>query len=91
MSPTTIARLRGLKPGEACRWYAGDIIADIENSAPACAQLLTDLHGEVLSLEKRGFLVLTTRKASREVRPRRVGGPPRRVEVTEYTAMRVQP
>jgi hypothetical protein len=93
MSPTTSARLRGLKPGEFCRWYAGDIAGDIKSSAaiPAYAQLLTDLHREVVTLEKQGFLVLSTRKASREIPPQGEGDKPQRVTFNVYVATRVQP
>jgi hypothetical protein len=90
MSPTVIDRLRGLKRGEGCLWYRGDIVADIKNSAgiPAYAKLLTDLHREVLALEKQGLIRLSTRKARREVRPRHEGDKPQRVEFIEYTAVR---
>jgi hypothetical protein len=92
MSPTTIDRLRDLKPGEACRWYAGDIAGDIKNSAaiPAYAKLLTDLHREVLALAREGDFALSTAKTIRAVKPRREGEKPQRVEVTEYFARRVR-
>jgi hypothetical protein len=88
MSPTTIDRLRGLKPGEACRWYAGDLLSDIKNSSaiPAYVKLLTDLHREVLALKRGGDLVLSTAKTLRAVKPRCEGEKPQRVEVTEYFA-----
>jgi hypothetical protein len=93
MSPTTITRLRGLKPGEVCRWYAGDIVGDIKNSAaiPAYAQLLTDLHREVVALEKQGFLTLSTRKTSREIPPQGEGDKPQRVTFNVHVATRAQP
>jgi hypothetical protein len=88
MSPTTIDRLRGLKPGGVLRWYCGDIASDIKNSSaiPAYAKLLTDLHREVLALERGGDLVLSTAKTLHAVKPRREGERAQRVEVTEYFA-----
>jgi hypothetical protein len=88
MSPTVIDRLRGLKRGEACLWYRGNLPADIKSSSGLYAKLLTDLHTEVLTLEKQGLIKLSTRKASREVPPKRDGDKPQRVEFLEYTAVR---
>jgi hypothetical protein len=91
MSPTTVARLSGLKPGEVCRWYAGDIVRDAQNAdTPNSNALLKALHEDVLALARGGGFALSTNKAMRAVKPRREGGKPQRVEVTEYFATRVK-
>jgi hypothetical protein len=92
MSPTTAARLRGLKPSEVCRWYAGDIVRDAQNAdTPNSNALLKALHSDVLALEREGAVTLSTGKTIRAVPPRREGEKPQRVEVTEYFATRVRP